>query len=115
MKRLIVFLVIMAVVFPAYAANTVTTNGKIVEVSAIDSDWNPQASYKIVSITFVPGAVSDACVIKNGSATAATVFHAISGDGEPRVAYFMGETLVPFLDFSDGTFSAGAKVIILKE
>ena len=116
MKKLIVFLILIAFVPSiAWAVNTVTTNGKVIEISAIDSDWNPQASYNIFSITFVPGAISDACVIKNGSATGATLFHAISGDGEPRVQYYFGEGVVPFMDFSDGTFSSGAKVIILRD
>ena len=113
MKKLLIVLLLLPSL--AMAANTVTSNGQIVEISSIDSDWDSQTAYDVISITFIPGAISDECIIKNGSATGATLFHAVSGDGEPRVQYYFGETIVPFMDFSDGTFSSGAKVIILKE
>jgi len=118
MKRftpLIIFGALMALLFttPAPAANTVTYDNSVIEISAIDEDWDPGGTYKIISITFVPGAANDIMVIKKGSGTAATFFYALSTDGEPRVSYYFKEALNPFLDFGDCTLNAGAKVILV--
>jgi hypothetical protein len=117
MKRLTALIIgaFLAMLFaaPALAANTVIYDNSVIEISDIDEDWDPGGTYKIISITFVPGGSDDVMVIKKGSGTAATFFYALSTDGEPRVAYYFKEALNPFLDFGDCTLTGGAKVILV--
>ena len=103
-------------------ANTINYKGFTIQISAIDSDWlwsdtMPDAKYKngipINFIQFNPGAENDVCSFKeaNDAGPEVAYFKAFT-NAEPRRAYFFGTFIKPILDFSAGTFSAGANVII---
>ena len=119
MRRLILTLVLILAAFllpggqAPMAANTVTSSSTVIEVSGMDSDWDPDTVYKVIMIMFIPGASNDVMVIKQASATGPTVFYAKSTDGEPRVAYYNGREIRQFLDYGDCTLNAGAKVLVV--
>ena len=93
-------------------ANTVTTDGRCITLSAIDSDYDMAYQKRILSIQFVPGAADDVITILGGSATGPIRYYDISGDGEPRIKYFFGVYMQVFLDYSECTLSANSLVII---
>jgi hypothetical protein len=116
MKFKHLFLVVTLVFFlnvPAYAVNTVSFAHPVINISSIDSDWNDTEGRKVQYIIFHPGASDDILVIEQASATGPEIVRMKSSDGEPRVAYLGGTKVDMFLDFSDCTLTAGAKVIIL--
>lgn len=104
-------------------ANTITNDGKVVQISAIDSDWTWTDTFprttegiKIHSIAFHTAAATDVCIIKQTNASGPRLFKA-SGHSvetvEERVQYFHGQRLKPFLDVGDGAYNAGAVVVIV--
>lgn len=104
-------------------ANTIIVSGNVIEITDIDSDWSwydtlvayatSKTGIPIHSIQFKPIATGDRCVIKNGSAAAASVFDKAAATAyDDKELYFHGEEIKPFLDVGDGSYSAGAKVII---
>jgi len=112
-KYLIVLAAVLILFSPARASNTVSYVGNVIEISAIDSDWNSTETRKIQYIIFVPGASNDVLVMKEASATGPTVVYMKSTDGEPRIAYLEGQSADLYLDYSDCTFNTGAKVLIM--
>ena len=94
-------------------ANTVTTsdNGKVIELSALDSDYDPAQQIALQDIQFFPGAAADVCVFKTDDDAGPTLCRLESLDGEPRVKYFHGSQHA-YLDYSAGTYTAGAKVLL---
>lgn len=103
-------------------ANTFVFNGQVLDVIAIDTDWtwsdhwtkNPP---KVRKITFTPAAAGDQCVIKIGSAAGPVVFDSgVAQAGFVPVSQdFGGEPLELFLDVSDGTFNASARLVIVEQ
>lgn len=70
---------------------------------------------KVRSLTFLAGLDNDKCVIKNGSAASATITVLATPDVElPAIRYFdnSGQFMKLFIDFSEGTFNAGHKLIV---
>jgi len=99
-------------------ANTITVTNRTIEITAIDSDWLFSDTIDgpnliLESIQFVPVQTDDKCIIKDGGALGATIFEALCADGyDSKIKYFRGEVRKPFLDFSEGSFAAGTKIII---
>ncbi len=102
-------------------ANEINRVGAVINISDIDSDWLWSYTFpdypeiKIQSIQFNPGAVDDHCVIKNGSDTGPPFFDVTGEDADydQRNKPYHGAKLMPVLDFSDGTYSAGSSVQII--
>lgn len=105
-------------------ANTIVSDGDVIELTGIDSDWSwfdtltayaiSKVGVPIQSIQFVPGAAADQCVIKNLDASGPTIFDKTCADAnDDKEMLYDGEVLKPFLDVSEGTFNAAAKVIII--
>ena len=104
-------------------ANTIVLSGGVISLTAIDADWLYSATVGLTgrinvhSIELVPAAAGDHCVIKDGGGTGATVFDmtciAVNANYAPYIKYFPPSPgLKPFLDVGDGSYNAGAKVII---
>ena len=102
---------------------TVLKTENFIEISSIAADLEAKTILgtddahkytKIRSITFLPGADNDKCVIKNGSAASAMVTVLASPDVElPAIRYFDdgGQWIKPFVDFSECTLNAGHMLI----
>jgi len=96
-------------------ANSIATTGPVITISSIDEDYDLNDYLPIHSIRFNP-AGTDTCIIKNGDASGANIFHAAtSGATDDRIQYYYGLLLRPVLDFSAGSFTAGAEVTIILE
>ncbi|MBW1983368.1 MAG: hypothetical protein JRI53_01505 [Deltaproteobacteria bacterium] len=104
-------------------ANEVTENNLTIEIAgvgagAIDSDWSyaddpNDRGLKIMSIQFSPAATGDKCVIKEGDEDGPEIFNPLCADVyDSKIKYFHGKKKHPFLDFGDGVYTAGAKVVI---
>lgn len=111
------------------ATNT-TVTATTIEIEGIDADWYlskavenglgdfGDSGIRVRSITFVPGAASDALVVKNskdGDGSDATeVYFKCAAVTDQRVKYYgdKGKTMWPFIDFNECTFSSGHKVLI---
>lgn len=103
-----------------YAANTVTVTGNVIEITDIDSDWSWSDSFPsheslpIGAVIFKPGAADDQCVLEEATTSGASFFDVTASDEySEKGMNFSGARLRPVLDFSDGTYSAGSKVIII--
>ena len=88
-----------------------SSNGKVIELSGISSDYDPGQELALQDIQFFPGAASDVCVFKTDSATGPLLCKMVSGDGEPRVKYF-SRSQHAYMDYSDGSYSSGAKIVL---
>jgi hypothetical protein len=108
-------------VSPILAANTITETESMIIITDIDSDWTWSTHFPdyaawgvpVVSIQFKPAAADDQCVILNGSATASEVFNVTAESAyDQKIQYYFGTPLKLFLDYSEGTFTAGSKIII---
>lgn len=94
-------------------ANTINTQGAVTTISSIDEDYDAGDYLPVQSIRFNP-AGADTCVIKNGSASGPPVFSVeCAGSTDDKIQYYDGTLLQPFLDFSAGSFTAGAEVTII--
>lgn len=99
-------------------ANTIVKKGLIIDITDIDSDWLYSATVNdtglfLESIQFDPVQADDECIIKEDGETGAIIFHAKCADAyDQKIKYFHGERKHPFLDFSDGTFTAGTRILI---
>jgi hypothetical protein len=124
MKRFLTFLVVVGLLLslicgsPAFAVNTIRTSGGAIEITAIDSNWSYTDTYvRIHSIIFIPAAVDDRCIIRDGSATGAVFFDsntAIDAYDGKRIPYD-GLQFKPYLAVADGQYGAAARVIIILE
>jgi hypothetical protein len=97
-------------------ANTVTTNGNVITLSALDSDYDFGKRSSWESIQFVPGAAGDILVIKDKTDAGPTLVRFVAQDTGTMVLYDIGRCW-PFLDFSDCTIGAGTAAnvrVILK-
>lgn len=115
-RLLIVLGLVLSLAFPVQAVNTIRKTAGVIELTAIDSDWSyTTTEMAIHSIIFIPGAVDDRCIIRDGSATAAVFFDsnkAIDAYDPKRVAYD-GKKFKPYLKAADGQYAASARVIII--
>ena len=103
-------------------ANTVTRNGPIIALSAMDSDWDwldtlTGTSYasgvNLMSIQFQPGAADDILIVRNASLTGAPIVAWKCADEyDYKVYYCHGTKYKPYIDFSECTLTAGHQVII---
>ena len=127
-KIFFVFLLSVFLSFPAFAANTVNdtgTVGRIVEVSAMDSDfvlmtrtgytqYSTSGGVPIEAVLFFPGAANDILVLRDTAAdTGPRIASIQSLDGEPRMLPLRGVKIKPVIDYSDCTLSAGAFVVFI--
>jgi len=125
-KRILGILVACLVLMsgPAFGVNTIKYVSPVVEITDIDSDWlystatflGTTGRINIISIQFNPGAADDHCVILDTNAAGPAIFDVTSYDAyDQRIKYFQQPNpgFKPFLDYSAGTYSAGAKVIII--
>jgi hypothetical protein len=123
-KILFVILAGLACLFAlnALAANTVTPTTPVyfVQISSIDSDWDYSDTFAsasdgiyVQSIQFNPAATDDELVIKDASDTGAVIMSVKCADAyDQKIKYFYGAQIKPYLDFDQGTFTAGSSVII---
>ena len=101
-------------------SNTIVKTGLTVDITDIDEDWLfntatflGQTGLFISSIQFDPIQTDDECIIKEGGETGAIIFRALAANAyDQKIKYFHGENKHPFLDFGDGTFTAGTRIII---
>jgi hypothetical protein len=71
---------------------------------------------KLYSICFKPGGTSDELVMKDGGENGPDIFDAkVTAVTEEQIIYYGWSLKQPFLDQSECTLSAGAKVIITHE
>lgn len=94
-------------------ANLVESNGKF-EINSIAADYDYESSIICKAIVFIPGAASDAISIKDVDDTGVKLY-ILSTDGEPRVLPMYLTKIVPYIDFSECTLSAGHRVVFLYE
>ena len=101
-------------------ANTTVTTGKSVEITVLDSDWDPAVSLAarlvgqhLYSVKFTPGAASDVLIVRNGTSSGARIFRCkCTADTDDRKEYFNERSeITPFITHSECTFSAGAIVM----
>jgi len=104
-------------------ANTVVMNASqtVITISAIDSDWlitdtlskRHLGGTRVHSIQFNPAAAADKCKVLDGSASGSQLFYALCADNtDQRIKYFPEAEILPFLDFSEGTYTAGSSVVV---
>lgn len=114
-------------------ATAVRYKNGVIEVKVPSADWGLESSTDKVpglndlprgpfveSIEFVPGATTDKCAIFENSASGPQLAMfkpdpstTLPGK-QPLVKYF-NRQLRPFIDFSEGSYSAGSSVIIIVE
>jgi len=95
--------------------------GNFIELTVIAADVEPSdiftndQEHKIKRIEFVAGANNDILVVKQGSATGATIVTLATPDVEIVDRVFFddgGQWMLPYIDFSDCTLTADHKVVI---
>ena len=93
-------------------ANTIITTNRTIEVTDIDSDYMMDTVLNVESVVFVPAGWVDYVFIIESSVHAVdpvkTYLYSILG--VPKVMYFNQRLRLGFI-FSDGSFTAGSKVI----
>jgi len=83
----------------------------LVQVVAIDADWDFGETERIYSVVFTPGAANDELIIFDASVAGGLYgCSLLSTDGEPRIEYFGGSPWRPVIDFSACTLSANHRV-----
>lgn len=114
-------------------ATAVRFRNGVIDVRVPDADWglesstdkvpynNLQPGPKIHSIEFMCGATGDSCLITENSAAGPKMAFFKANPSTtlvaqaPLVKYFHGRRFRPFIDVSEGAFSAGSSVIIIVE
>ena len=110
-----------------WPSNTITVSGHTITIQDIDSDWlsatdttnlttdqNKHGLY-VHSIYFKPAATDDTCLIYVGSTAAGSLtFNPLCADAyDERIKYYpYGPRRQLYLDFSNGTYTAGSTVVI---
>lgn len=91
------------------------------EITSIAADWDYRASKpsgwpnkpRLLSIQFDPGATDDKLLVREQDDGGATRFYAICQNGyDQKIKYFHGVRVMPYIDFSGSTLSAGHRVTI---
>ena len=94
-------------------ANTVNEHGRVVEITAMDSDWTGRQE-KLQSIQFNPGATNDILVVKNGSDSGPIMFKTTAdSDSDEVIKYYHGVAVRPVIDYSACTLSQGHEIIVI--
>jgi hypothetical protein len=104
-------------------ANTISHNNNNIILSDLDSDWvwtdtltnqNYVSGIHVVSIQFIPGASDDRCIIQDTSVSGGIQFDSgpCADTYDTKIKYFQPKKMRPALDFSAGTYSAGASITI---
>ena len=103
---------------------TIVRSGNFFEITAIAADLKASEIFqdsgahvdkKIKRMEFVAGSNNDICVVKFKDASGATITTLASNDVElvDRVYFDHGGQFInPFIDFSEGVFSPGHKLLI---
>jgi hypothetical protein len=101
-------------------ATTLERNG-ILEITSIAADWDYKASRptnwpekpRLTSIKFNPGAADDKLTIKEQNDGGPECFFCLCQNTyDQRIEYYHGQRIIPYIDFSACTLSAGHSVII---
>jgi len=99
-------------------ANVIATSGSRIVFTTIDTDWKHTDTFsdlehiKLDSIIFVPGAASDELIVRDGAIDGPEIIHVLATDtNDQRALYGHGVAVRPFIDVSECTFTAGAKII----
>ena len=105
--------------------NTVTKGVNVIELSAIDSDWNYATAFpsqvrgiRVDQIIFSGGDTDgDKLSMRDGTETGAHIFptQAILKQGGPTIVQYGGKELRPYIKFSECTLSTGHSIIIIMQ
>jgi len=118
----VMLLFVFSISSVCFGAATVAVGDRFVQITAIDADWLWTDTFGATNtgiyvdwIAFKPGAASDKCSIKDGSATGVEIFPAIprADTTDGQIIYYGGRMLRPVIDYSAGTFSSGHQVTIM--
>ncbi len=105
------------------AVNVTVQDGNFVEITGFTADdWigsteldGTPKNVKIMAIQFVPSAIADRMIVRNGGVDAAAIFD--SGVHQTllptRIPFPKGEWCNPVIDFSDCTFGIAANVKVM--
>lgn len=99
-------------------ANTEVVGGpnkNIVEVSAMDSDYDEGSYRKVQSILFQPGAAADYLSIKDRNSAGPELMPSTASSTDAFYRLFSGEPIRVYIDFSESTLSVGHKISIVYE
>jgi hypothetical protein len=109
----------------AQADDIATRSGNVILIEPAEhpnQDWAwtdtfPQSTsgIKVKAVLFTPGAADDHCVIEEGSVNGPSFFDVTCPSAEEKGFPFAGATLRPVMDYSEGTYSSGAKIMIILE
>lgn len=115
MKKTTLIAILIFLLTPVcWAANSVSYSHPVLSITSIDEDWDDTESRRVQFIIFVPGAVDDELVMRQGSTTGPLICgKMLSTDGEARICPVNGSRVDMFLDFADSTITAGGSVTIL--
>ena len=112
-KSLLITVLILLFAAPAMA-NSVAYSHPVISITSIDSDWDDTEARRVQFIIFVPGAVDDELVMRQGTTTGPLICgKMLSTDGEARICPVNGSKVDMFLDYADSTITAGGSVTIL--
>lgn len=105
-------------------ANTTTLGTNSLTITGLDADWLYSTSTDcpfpggivITAITFIPSAINDRMIVRDGGVDAADIFDSgiVAGTDAVRFTYDTPRKRFPVIDISDCTFgtAANAKVFI---
>jgi len=104
-------------------ANTITFANDMIILESLDSDWvwtttctaqKWASGLYVQSIQFIPGATGDRCRFENTAVGGDEIFDSgpCADAYDTKIKYFGGKLMRPALDYSDGTYSSGSKIII---
>ena len=101
-------------------ATQIEAHGSL-EITSISGDWNYATDKpddwpvlpRIASIQFDPGDADDQLTITDGNdGGPRRVFFNCEDAYDQRIKYFHGSRMVPYIDYSESSFSAGHRVVI---
>lgn len=101
--------------------DVVNSNKRFIDITGADGTTAIADDYEagigqLYSITFIPGGASDELVIKDGAEDAPIIAHiSVAATTDMRQLHFFGRSASPFLDVSDCSFTAGARVLLHHE
>lgn len=120
-KVFIAILLTLIFASPLFGANTIVRTGNVIHITDIDSDYSLTDTFPsytngaaINSIQFNPAAADDQMIVEQGTTSGAILMDVTCEDAyDQRVKYFWNQRLLPVIDFSDGTYTAGSSIIII--
>lgn len=102
-------------------ADVINSNDRFIDITGEDGSTAIANDYdcgigQLWSIIFIPGGDSDELVIKDGADDGPLIAHvSVAADTDLRQLNFFGRSARPYLDVSDCSFSAGARVLLHHE